>query len=407
MLSQIAVLAIISCVIQIVNDACFRNVNGVILDVVVLSIFVTTYVLNEKRYHQLAKSVFVVFGTAIIFVFAAVVPKSAAVYFIFFPIITVTFLIFNNEQAILKYLAIIYIVSLLLILELTNYQTFGEINITDGLSASTSYYVNLFIALFVIIFSVYNMEVISRKIEENRVKTKEELQHKNAELEKANNELDHFVYSASHDLKSPLTSILGLINVAKHDIDDSASLHYFGMIEARVDKLNGFIKDIISISRNTRTEIEHEQVDMEALIDDIIILNQYSDPDQKISFIKEIALDRKILIDKARIEIILNNLISNAIKYQVRENADKWVKIKTKIEDDYLLLEVCDNGEGIASEHLDKIYNMFFRANQHSDGSGLGLYIVKNVVEKLNGQIKIESVEHQGTKVIVSIKVRG
>jgi signal transduction histidine kinase len=250
------------------------------------------------------------------------------------------------------------------------------------------------------------MDLISRKIEENRLKTAEELRRKNAELEKANEELDHFVYSASHDLKSPLTSVLGLINVAKHDINEPTSLHYFEMIEARVNKLNSFIKDIISISRNTRTEVAQEEVDMRELIEDVITLNLDVSPDLKISFIREIELGQKLLIDKARMEIILNNLISNAIKYQLRENADKWVKIVAKMEGNHLLLEVSDNGEGIASEHLDKIYNMFFRANQHADGSGLGLYIVKNVVEKLHGHIKVESIENQGTKVSVRFKLK-
>ncbi|GAA5031472.1 hypothetical protein GCM10011506_20670 [Marivirga lumbricoides] len=402
-LSQFSVIAVLACVIQIINDAIYTNIIAVILDVSVLLVFSLAYLLNERRCHMAAKLVFCGIGTGLIFIYAAIVPKETAVYLLFFPIATIIFLIFSNEQRIYKYGVLTYVILLLLILELTDYQPLGDLNVTEGISLETSYYVNLAIALFVLIFSMYNIDLINIQIEKVRLAAERELLEKNLDLKQANEELDHFVYSASHDLKAPLLSILGLINIAKYDIKDENTLEYFVRIEDRVQRLSKFIKEVIEISRNTRTQVEKVEVDLDLLICDIIENNSFKDISADVKIEKNIELNEKVLIDRPRLEVILNNLVSNAIKYQVQDHPNPKIEIEAKLKDEILQIIVSDNGIGISHEHHDKIFEMFYRGEQSKEGSGLGLYIVKNMVEKLEGELKLASKVGEGTTITLLI----
>jgi signal transduction histidine kinase len=115
----------------------------------------------------------------------------------------------------------------------------------------------------------------------------------------------------------------------------------------------------------------------------------------------EICGDAPFHSDAVRIGIVVNNLVSNAIKYQNLRRNDAFVRIKVDLSPDYCTLTVSDNGIGIGEEHIDKIFNLFFRASVQSYGSGLGMYIVKNAVERLNGSIQLESALGEGSTVTV------
>ena len=288
LLSQFSVIAIIASLIEAVNDMIYYNYIAVFLDLALVIIFIFTFQLNEKKKHLLAKFLFIVLGNGFIFFSAGVISKSVGLYLIFFPMIAIGFLIFNNEERRLKYYSVIYVVMLLLILEIFNYQPFGDINWTFNKSEVSSFYVNMFVSVSAIVFAMYNFDVINSKIDQVRVDALSQLEQKNTELEKTNEELDHFVYSASHDLKAPLSSILGLVNIAKYEIEDKNAMDYFVRIEDRVSRLTSFIKDVIEISKNTRTEIQSESVQIEALIDDIIENNSYIEGMENIDFRKEI-----------------------------------------------------------------------------------------------------------------------
>lgn len=380
----------------------YGNFVAILLDFSVLIVFLLAYILNERRKHMIAKLVFAGIGTSLIFAYAAIIPKETAVYLLFFPIVTIIFLIFSNEQRVYKYSSLAYAILLLLILELTNYQPFGEVNVTEGLSVQSSYYVNLAIALFVLVFSMYNIDLINIQIEKVRLAAENELKQKNIDLKRTNEELDHFVYSASHDLKAPLSSILGLINIAKYDIKDPNTLDYFVRIEDRVHKLSKFIKEVIEISRNTRTQVEKMEVDLVKLICEIVENNSFMDT-ADVQIHQKVYFKEQVLIDRSRLEVILNNLVSNAIKYQVPNHPAPKIEIEAKIHNGVLKIAVSDNGLGISDDQHDKIFEMFYRGEESKEGSGLGLYIVKNMVEKLQGQLKLNSKVGEGTTIIVLI----
>lgn len=406
LLSQFALIAVIACIIQIINDSIFSNFYGVLFDIFVGAVFLLAYVFNERGKHLLAKFTFVVLGTGFIFVFASIISKESGVYLLFMPIITVTFLIFGNEERKPKYLAIAYIVLLLFILEATSYHPFGDINITNSKSEPSSFYVNMAVGVFAIIFSMYNIEVISRQIDQKRLEVEKELIQKNKDLEKVNEELDRFVYSASHDLKAPLSSILGLINVAKYEIQEDSAKEYLHKIENRVKRLVQFIGDVLAISRNARTNEEKQEVMIDQFIYSLVEnLKSWSD-DFVIHYDLQLQVDKPLYLDKGRLEIIMNNLIVNAIKYQRPDEVHKTVRIKSKLDDQYLMIEIMDNGIGVPLDFQSKIFDMFFRGSNHnSEGSGLGLYIVKNAVDKMGGKIDFSSQLGRGSTFSLKIPV--
>ncbi len=237
---------------------------------------------------------------------------------------------------------------------------------------------------------------------ETRRKTEENLQQTNHELSKRNVELDNFVYSVSHDLRAPIASMLGIINLAKMENDLAMKDLYFDMINGSAVQLDNFIREILDQSRNTRVEIKREKIFLKELVDETFNQLKYTSQDAKpVEKLIDISQEKPFHTDSWRVKVILNNLISNAIRY--KNGTNPIVKITATTLDQKLILKVEDNGRGISDEHLDKVYEMFYRATDDGAGSGLGLYIVKETIDKLNGTILIESELGKGTTVLVEI----
>ncbi|MBS1486985.1 MAG: GHKL domain-containing protein [Bacteroidetes bacterium] len=228
------------------------------------------------------------------------------------------------------------------------------------------------------------------------------VEKKNAELKKLNNELDRFVYSASHDLRAPLASILGLINVARLD-DPHKMGDYFKKIEISVHKLDHFIRDIIDFSRNARTEIETEPIEFEKLIHELMDNLMYLDEKNQIQRIVQVQNEGAFYTDRKRLTIILNNLISNALKYANLYAEHPFIEVTVASNPHTARIVVKDNGIGISQEHIDHIFKMFYRANEQSRGSGLGLYIVKEVADKIGGSVSVTSKHGEGSVFTVTL----
>jgi signal transduction histidine kinase len=237
-----------------------------------------------------------------------------------------------------------------------------------------------------------------------RKKAEEKIQRTNQELSKRNTELDNFVYSVSHDLRAPIASVLGLINLAKKDIDIHMKDMYLDMIQKSAMQQDLFIKEILDQSRNSRLEVKREEILFQPLIEETF--NQLKFATNAVLNVEKVIhvnQDQPFFSDRWRLKVILNNLISNAIRY--RNGHDPVIKINVDISRHSALLAIEDNGKGIERDHLPNIYKMFYRATDDGAGSGLGLYIVKEAVEKLNGNIEIESEVGKGTLVKLEIPV--
>lgn len=228
------------------------------------------------------------------------------------------------------------------------------------------------------------------------------LRHANEELSIRNNELDRFVYSASHDLSAPLKSILGLITVAQMENPTPEINQYLNLMQRSVLKLDSFIRDIISYSRNARLPLKKEPINFNTLIESIWADHQFSPNVSKIKFQVINNLQSEFLSDETRLKIVFNNLISNAIKFH-RLDPAPFIKISANEFPEYYEFKVEDNGMGISPDLKDKIFDMFFRATETVQGSGLGLYILKETLSRMNGNVKVDSILGEGTTFIIAL----
>ncbi len=231
-----------------------------------------------------------------------------------------------------------------------------------------------------------------------------ELRQKNEELIKSYNELESFVYSASHDLRAPLVSILGVIKLARAQEErGEQQLDYLSLIENSVGNLDKFVKNIINYYQNRKQETNLREINLDFLIDEVYANFRHYDGADDIEFKKKLTGDTAILSDELRLKIILNNLVSNAIKYHDPLKANKMVCVSFEKEQEDFKITVSDNGKGISESQKDRVFDMFFTGtNGKSIGSGIGLHIVKEAIAKIDGAISLESEVGVGSNFIIT-----
>ena len=224
------------------------------------------------------------------------------------------------------------------------------------------------------------------------------VREKNIDIEKKNTELDTFVYRVSHDLRGPIASLLGLYNVAQYDIRDPLSKRYLDMYHEQIMRLNNIILDLINLTRIKGWQAKKTKIEFPEIIKSIIRSFKYLPNFSNITF--DIEIDETINYDgdKSIITTIFQNLIENSIKYS-RVDVPPLIHVAVAKDEhnDFLIIEVSDNGIGIGADYQERIFEMFFRANDEKEGSGLGLYILKYAVDKLKGKITLESEHGKGS----------
>lgn len=243
---------------------------------------------------------------------------------------------------------------------------------------------------------------INRNISE-RKNFERKLKEQNEQLQKINRELDRFVYSASHDLRAPLRSLLGLVNLFRIDNEIENHESYLQRMEKSINNLDKFIQDIINYSRNARLEIDYEMINLFDFINSILDDIQF-ETQKKIPIYANYDNDFQVVTDKSRLHIILSNLLSNAFRYSNYDEPNPFIKVSAYSDGTYTTISVQDNGIGIENHQLDKVFDMFYRAHDKKVGSGLGLYIVKETIEALGGTIEVKSEIGKGSEFLVKLK---
>ncbi len=233
--------------------------------------------------------------------------------------------------------------------------------------------------------------------------TRRTLENKIEELEKTNHELSRFIYSASHDLRAPVASSLGLLRVARHEIKDEVSIDYFDKLEHTIKKLDLFVSNIIDYYKNSKQQEVHEEVKFEELIDDVIesVKSHLDTADAHID--SEVIQKNRFCTDAFRMRIILSQLISNAVKFKKEDQEKARISIKIEADLNEARIEVKDSGVGILTDHMHKVFQIFFKSQNKESGSGIGLYIVKEALDKMGGSINVNSEPGKGT--LFSIKI--
>ncbi len=214
-------------------------------------------------------------------------------------------------------------------------------------------------------------------------------------IESKNVELDSFFYRISHDLKGPISSLMGLNNLMKKDVNSDIGA-YLEMNEMQLNRINTIVMELIKLTHMNHAEQKFDIIDFESLVYDCMNSYKYLPNFNKIDF--DIVIDSAIRFKSewSIVNTIIQNLIENSIKYSKGTDAKVWVEISQLT--DQISIMVKDNGVGISNDHHTKIFDMFYRANSSSEGTGLGLFILKRAVERLNGRVDFTSKEGIGTR---------
>jgi signal transduction histidine kinase len=362
-----------------------------------LSFILVVYslILHRQQKHWLAN--FFLFPTLNLLVYLLVSSESKDTWaFIFFiPISLGSFAVFNYSQRIVAstfalFSFALFVFSMIQDFSLLPYRNYSYEYVRINQS------INFVVAFLVSSMTVYLLISLTHHTARQLIQT-------NKQLKKLNDELDRFVYSTSHDLRAPLLSILGLLKLAEEDISKKELDNYHHLMQNRISSLDKFIKVITDYSRNKRLQIVNESVNLFELTNEIWESLRYSADAQEIEFTNDLPHNLTMINDGTRLRVVLSNLIANAIRYHDQRKEKKYIKIYHHTTASSFSLHIEDNGQGIAPEFHSKIFDMFYRGNESSQGSGLGLYIVKETLAKLSGNIKLCSIPRQGSTFSISV----
>lgn len=236
------------------------------------------------------------------------------------------------------------------------------------------------------------------------------LEHKNDELHRINLDLDNFIYTASHDLRSPITNIEGLVVYLEEELRDMDCMNketeeILQRIVSSVDRFKHTNEDLTEISRlqkNFSEDASDDVINIKEVYEDI--LSDLGEPTKGEGvFIQTDFKVHQLKFSKKNFRSILFNLMSNAIKYR-DPSRPCLIEISTRLEDNFVRLSVKDNGLGIHKRHHQQLFNMFKRFHDHVQGTGVGLYMVKRIVENAGGKIEVKSEEGAGSEFKLYLK---
>lgn len=363
------------------------------------------FLLNRSGKHKIAKVIFLLSVNFVVFAFASREPEVSAAFLFFLTASLMPLAIFDLTDRKYSYFFLVLSVLLYLIARFTTF------SLVPGRAIDADYlvraYNNNFLIVYVLsLLTVYFLVSINFSVERSLKHREKQILDKNRILEKTNEELDRFIYSTSHDLRAPINSIQGLINLSELTSNPEEARQYYSMMRERLEKLENVLNDIMEYSKNAKLEIQNQDINVLNEVNRVLGDVQFMEGAVQLNITTEIAESLVITSDLMRFRIILNNLLSNACKYADLTKGNPFIIIRAVIDANGFILSVEDNGEGIDAIHHDKIFNMFYRATTRSTGSGLGLYLVKEVVDRLNGNISLSSEYGKGTTFRVMLPQR-
>ncbi len=399
-------------VMSVIINSVYWALNLVIVTYVPAEIFISlliislvTLILNKKGYHRVAAIFGLVCFNLAIYSLASSETTETGLHMYLGVTAFAAFVIFGYEQQYFSFGFLVFSVILFFACFLSDYSPLQERNFTIQ-EIRTFFIIN---ALSFIIICTYLFYLVLRAnfVNEKSLRENEaRISLQNEQLKKTNTELDRFVYSASHDLRAPLSSLSGLITISEASNNIQELKEYLAMMKGRVIVLDKFILDIINYSRNARQEVVMEKIHLHHLVNDIIAGLKFSIENDTINIQNLIAINSEIMTDPTRIRIVLNNIVSNAIRYYDKYKENCSIVIEEKRENERITIQVKDNGVGIPDAYQGKIFNMFYKANENSSGSGLGLYIARESITKLDGTITAESQHGIGSVFSITLPIK-
>lgn len=363
------------------------NFSAVLLTVFAYYLAIWGWMLTSKIFNL--TQMIVVISAMFYFSPGAASHEGDSVIVFFIPIIIGTLIVFQGPERRFGYLLGILILMVILLLMVLDMHYEGEKRTQYAEGVSIELILNMVGSAIATFLEVAMILRLSNKIDERLIKT--------------NHELDNFVYSVSHDLRSPLMSVRGLIMLIKErPIGDKVAMDYLEMANRSINSLDDTIREILDYSRNSRLETQSESFDVVPLLHQIFSDLQYVS-EEVFSFHVEPSDNTLVHTDKSRLNTVLRNVIGNAVKYRKTDIDNPFVRVRFERDIKGIAFIIEDNGEGIPADKIDRVYDMFYRGSNTGQGTGLGLYICREIMDKLGGQISLTSVWGEGTTVRIFI----
>ncbi len=274
--------------------------------------------------------------------------------------------------------------------QITNYSLPNQIEVTDQL-LNRAFIINIGCILASVVLSLLYLVVVYEKSEKHLRRTLVALKHRNQEM-------DQYVYRVSHDLRAPLCSVTGLVNLAKEEDGREAVQQYLALIGNTIQKSDNFIQSVLTHSMVLNKESKPAVLELDQLVR--TCFNELHDMRdwQRVQLEIKTDANSPFCSDVFRLTTIFHNLIQNAIRFQHPTAENRFIHCTIQVDARQAVVVLEDNGMGIEPESIRKIFDMFYRGTEKSEGSGLGLYIVKQALEPIGGSISVESQSGQGTR---------
>lgn len=248
------------------------------------------------------------------------------------------------------------------------------------------FWANVLIMLVIVVSSLLFAAIMIRNLANSKKVTIE----RNEELQRINTGLDKFVYNVTHDLRSPLASMIGLIELMDEEMDIDQIKDYAMMMKDSLVRQDQYIREMLEFIRSKHNGLRIQDCSLLHIIDNVIALNSFKKGSREVQIYKDIGLSN-IESDALKLQVILNNLVSNSIKYSDASKTEQWIKVKTYRANAEAVIEVEDNGLGIKKNDQDRIFDKFYFSGDNKHSSGIGLYLVKDAVSQLKGKIEVRS----------------
>ena len=230
----------------------------------------------------------------------------------------------------------------------------------------------------------------------------EQMELKNNQLVRTNNDLDNFIYTASHDLKAPMSNIEGLLHSLRDTLQAEQSITsdtdlILELMENSVLRFKNTILDLTEISKVQKdAEEDQKEINLRELLEDVRVSIHDQISNSKAFIEADFLRAPFIVFSRKNLKSIIYNLVSNAIKYR-DPTRYPYITISSEPLEDFVLITIKDNGLGIGEKNLDKVFSMFKRFHDHVEGTGIGLYIVKRIIDNAGGKIELESKVGEGS----------
>ncbi len=372
-------------------------------NLVAMGLSIVVLILNRTGSYMAARLLLALLVSVITLFFTAALERTMGLYMFALCINVGLLAAFGYESARMAIAFIAVTTVLYLVAMFHPYPRLDRIELADPVYADRNLIFAFLIASAACVLTVYYLLRVNHQFEAELQEKERAITAKNRELTEVNAELDKFFYSVSHDLRAPLASMQGLLALMEPSGQTPESKEYAQMLKGRVDNLDQFIRSITTYAGNSRMDVKLEKVSLHRVVREVLENLRFQPKASKIEVTVDIPSDLELKSDSTRLQIVFGNLIDNAIKYHDLSKAKPYISISHTLERDAVVVTIADNGTGIRPEVLPRIFDMFYRGHDQSYGSGLGLYIVQEALEKLRGNIDVKSTYNEGSVFTISL----